>query len=148
MKKGPPALLVGAVLLWIAIDVGGGALTGIARVEEKRLNETPLAELVDQAVIAHHDRNDKSWTEHASVHSISGTYDKVVFRLRLSEKTQASIRKRMTQAKRADIRNDIRDEVCARPEYKNMLKRGGAVSFSVMTRDGVPLFDAHASGSC
>ena len=148
MKKGPPALIVGAVLLWIAIDVGGGAMHGITDVEKRRLDETPLADIIDEAVIAHHERGDKRWTEHATVHSVSGTYDKIVFRLLLSEKTDARYSKRMTQAKRTDIRNDIRDEVCARAEYLKVLARGGAVKFSVMTRNGVPLFDAHASGAC
>lgn len=147
MRKVASALFVGAVLLWIGYDVGGGAIRGVAEVKQRRLDETPMHEIVDNVLSAHKVRLDGPWTEYASVLSVTRLSDGIVFRLMLSVETQSRVGKRMTQAKRADIRNDLRDEVCRHNDLKYLMSRGGTVKFAVINRNGTTAFDAVTSGN-
>lgn len=147
MKKGPPALLVGAVLLWIAYDVGSGAMRGVERVEQQRLDETPMSEIVERAVAAHSEKRDGLWTEYATVNSIRASGADVFVRLMLTEKAESKIGRRMTQAEKADISHDLRDEVCRYEDLKYVLQRGGSVKFSVLSTKGATAFDTEARGN-
>ena len=149
MINRPLSILLGFILVWVALDVGGGAMHGISEAKKRQFDETPLIVFLQQAVANHKAYVGSSWAEQATIESVKITSAGVSFRLTLANRVEASIGSRLTQAKRADIRNAIRSEVCRYDDLRYVLARGGEVYFAVSKSDGEKLFDVNASrGSC
>jgi len=142
MNKGTLALLIGAISLFIAYDIGSGALQGIAEVDQRRLDQTPMRQLVQTAVSDRENDRGNTWTRHANVHSFSVLNDDIVLRLELSEQTILSIGSRMTKAKEVDIRYDLQDEICRHQDLKYLLSRGGGIVIMVLDQAGGEVLSA------
>ena len=124
-----PLWAILAVSAWIALDIGRGAMSGIANARKERLDSTPLGEIVQTEAESFSERNGDKWTKHATIRSVFANGSALTFSIALTSDAKSSIEPRWAKNRIVGMRHDIRKQVCRDEELKYVLSRGGRIRF-------------------
>ena len=142
-----PVWAVVAVCAWIAWDIGSGALHGIARAKQRQLDNTPVREIIADAALSWHEQVGEPWTEYATLRSVSGSYNTMIFRISLSSEARESIEPRWAKNRIVGMRHKIRGQVCSDDMLKYLISRGVTVKLRTADKPVKKVLPTKVSGT-
>ena len=124
-----PLWAILAVGVWIALDIGRGAMSGIADARKEQLDSTPLSVIVKKTAESYRERHGDEWTKHATIRSVSASGGAITFKIALTPDAKSSIEPRSAKSQIVGMRHDIRKQACRDENLKYVLSRGGRIRF-------------------
>jgi len=124
-----PLWAILAVSAWIALDIGRGAMSGIADARKERLDSTPIEDIVQEAAESYRERYGDEWTKHATIRSVYANGRAITFKIALTSDAKRSIEPRWAKNRIVGMRHDIRKQACRDEKLKYVLSRRGRIRF-------------------
>ena len=132
-------VLIGAVFLWIAYDVGSGALTGLAKARSEQLSAMPLAEMLDHIAHSEQRRIGSEWVDYVEVAAITAERRRITYGLTMTRKTKAQIDAKWSRGWRSSMRHELTEAACDSRLLTLALARGATVDYDAVDRNGEPV---------
>jgi len=124
-----PVWVALAASIWIAFDVGRGAMSGIADARQKQRASKSLGDIVQEVAKSYRDRYGDNWTKHAKIRSVTARGSALTFKIALTPDAKASIAPRWAKNRIVGMRHDIRKRACRDEALGYLLSRGGQIMF-------------------
>lgn len=132
-------VLVGLVLLWIAIDVGGGFLTGLSGARHKQLAEMPMAELLQTVAEGRKRKLGEELIHHAVLIDTypgdNGLHHELIQEVKLTRRTRADVEAKWSRGWRSATKNKLVRLTCRDSRLRLLLDRSARIVYRISDRN-------------
>ena len=132
-------VLIGAVVLWIALDVGSGLLMGLSKARHDQLAAMPMAELLETVAETQKRKIGDELILHSVLTGAHASGNELVHSLKLTRKTKKQTEAKWSRGFRSTTKYKVAKIACGDSRLRLLLARGATVVYRISDKNDVPV---------